>query len=92
MGSLRAAAGALPVWMPQDYPQAAVPPSVCRAAAESDGRALDRRSVGMSDFWHKMGCCVVAKPPPVRTAHMKHVTLMLTLQNVKNGSELFNRM
>uniref|UniRef100_A0A3P8WVD4 Uncharacterized protein n=1 Tax=Cynoglossus semilaevis TaxID=244447 RepID=A0A3P8WVD4_CYNSE len=19
----------------------------------------------MSDFWHKMGCCVVAKPPPV---------------------------
>ncbi|XP_018620334.1 CDC42 small effector protein 1-like [Scleropages formosus] len=19
---------------------------------------------GMSEFWHKMGCCVVAKPPP----------------------------
>lgn len=60
--------------MPQDYPQAAVPPSVCRAAAETDGRALDRRGVGMSDFWHKMGCCVVAKPPPVRTADMKHYT------------------
>ncbi|KAI3358265.1 hypothetical protein L3Q82_003263 [Scortum barcoo] len=48
----------------QDYPQAAVPSSACRAAAESGGRLLDRRSVGMSDFWHKMGCCVVAKPPP----------------------------
>ncbi|XP_034401620.1 CDC42 small effector protein 1 isoform X2 [Cyclopterus lumpus] len=50
--------------MPQDYPQAAAPPPACRAAAESGGRTLDRRSVGMSDFWHKMGCCVVAKPPP----------------------------
>ncbi len=55
--------------MPQDYPQAAVPPPACRAAAESDGQPLDRRSVGMSDFWHKMGCCVVAKPPPVRHTH-----------------------
>ncbi|XP_045914868.1 CDC42 small effector protein 1 [Micropterus dolomieu] len=50
--------------MPQDYPQAAVPPPACRAAAESGSRPLDTRSVGMSDFWHKMGCCVVAKPPP----------------------------
>ncbi|XP_068565482.1 CDC42 small effector protein 1 [Cebidichthys violaceus] len=50
--------------MPQDYPQAAVPTPACRAAAESGGRPLDRQSVGMSDFWHKMGCCVVAKPPP----------------------------
>ncbi|XP_035537747.1 CDC42 small effector protein 1 [Morone saxatilis] len=50
--------------MPQDYPQAAVPPPAHRAAAESGGRLLDRRGVGMSDFWHKMGCCVVAKPPP----------------------------
>ncbi|XP_075931718.1 CDC42 small effector protein 1 [Anarhichas minor] len=50
--------------MPQDYPQAAVPPPACRAAAESGGRPLDRQSVSMSDFWHKMGCCVVAKPPP----------------------------
>ncbi|KAF1382119.1 hypothetical protein PFLUV_G00161140 [Perca fluviatilis] len=41
--------------MPQDYPQAAVPPPACRAAVERGG---------MSDFWHKMGCCVVAKPPP----------------------------
>ncbi|XP_029022030.1 CDC42 small effector protein 1 [Betta splendens] len=45
--------------MPQDYPQAAVSHPACRAAAESGGRQL-----GMSDFWHKMGCCVVAKPPP----------------------------
>lgn len=50
--------------MPQDYPQAAVLSPACRAAAESDSRVLDRRSIGMSDFWHKMGCCVVAKPPP----------------------------
>ncbi|XP_074469180.1 CDC42 small effector protein 1 [Sebastes fasciatus] len=50
--------------MPQDYPSAALPPPACRAAAESGGQPLDRRSVGMSDFWHKMGCCVVAKPPP----------------------------
>lgn len=50
--------------MPHDYPQAALPPPACRAAAESGGRPLDTRSVGMSDFWHKMGCCVVAKPPP----------------------------
>lgn len=58
------------VWMPQDYPQAAVPHPACRAAAESGGGwQLDRRSVGMSDFWHKMGCCVVAKPPPVRYAN-----------------------
>uniref|UniRef100_A0A3Q3JF60 CRIB domain-containing protein n=1 Tax=Monopterus albus TaxID=43700 RepID=A0A3Q3JF60_MONAL len=49
--------------MPQDYPQAAVPHLACRAA-ESSGQQLDRRRVGMSDFWHKMGCCVVAKPPP----------------------------
>ncbi|KAM9737856.1 CDC42 small effector protein 1 [Menidia menidia] len=50
--------------MPQDYPQAAAHPPACRAAVESNSRPLDRRSVGMSDFWHKMGCCVVAKPPP----------------------------
>ncbi|KAM7384925.1 hypothetical protein PAMA_012015 [Pampus argenteus] len=50
--------------MPQDYPQAAVPPSACRAAAESSSRSLETGNVGMSDFWHKMGCCVVAKPPP----------------------------
>ncbi|XP_072227245.1 CDC42 small effector protein 1 [Leuresthes tenuis] len=50
--------------MPQDYPQAAVLPPACRAAAETNSRPLDGRSVGMSDFWHKMGCCVVAKPPP----------------------------
>ncbi|XP_029370823.1 CDC42 small effector protein 1 [Echeneis naucrates] len=50
--------------MPQDYPQAAVPHPACRAAADSGSWQLDRRSVGMSDFWHKMGCCVVAKPPP----------------------------
>ncbi|XP_013771262.1 CDC42 small effector protein 1-like [Pundamilia nyererei] len=54
--------------MPQDYPQAVVPPLACRAAAESSVRPLDRPSLGMSDFWHKMGCCVVAKPPPVRRA------------------------
>ncbi|KAG8004795.1 hypothetical protein GBF38_010590 [Nibea albiflora] len=51
--------------MPQDYPQAVVPPPACRAAAESGVLPLDRRRVGMSEFWHKMGCCVVAKPPPV---------------------------
>ncbi|XP_037549225.1 CDC42 small effector protein 1 [Nematolebias whitei] len=50
--------------MPHDYPEAAVPPPACRAAAEINGRPLDRQSIGMSDFWHKMGCCVVAKPPP----------------------------
>ncbi|CAI5692154.1 CDC42 small effector protein 1 [Oreochromis niloticus] len=50
--------------MPQDYPQAVVPPLACRAATESSIRPLDRPSLGMSDFWHKMGCCVVAKPPP----------------------------
>ncbi|XP_005805535.1 CDC42 small effector protein 1 [Xiphophorus maculatus] len=50
--------------MPQDYPQTAVPTRACRAAAESNGQPLDRQTVGMSDFWHKMGCCVVAKPPP----------------------------
>ncbi|KAJ4918376.1 hypothetical protein JOQ06_000164 [Pogonophryne albipinna] len=49
--------------MPQDYPRAAVPAPACREAAET-GRTLDTRSVNMSDFWHKMGCCVVAKPPP----------------------------
>ncbi|XP_068603059.1 CDC42 small effector protein 1 [Brachionichthys hirsutus] len=45
--------------MPQDYPPPAVPPLACRAAAETGSR-----NVGMSDFWHKMGCCVAAKPPP----------------------------
>ncbi|MED6250984.1 hypothetical protein ATANTOWER_018172 [Ataeniobius toweri] len=50
--------------MPQDYPQAAVPSRACRAAAEINGQPLDRQTIGMSDFWHKMGCCVVAKPPP----------------------------
>lgn len=52
--------------MPQDYPRAAVPAPACREAAET-GRTLDTRSVNMSDFWHKMGCCVVAKPPPKKT-------------------------
>ncbi|XP_031432348.1 CDC42 small effector protein 1 [Clupea harengus] len=33
-----------------------------RVARESqDGR---RGAPGMSEFWHKIGCCVVAKPPP----------------------------
>ncbi|XP_062265917.1 CDC42 small effector protein 1 [Platichthys flesus] len=41
--------------MPQDYHQAAALHPACRAAAESSS---------MSDFWHKMGCCVVAKPTP----------------------------
>ncbi|XP_059206625.1 CDC42 small effector protein 1 [Centropristis striata] len=50
--------------MPVGVP-AAVPPPACRAAAERGGRSLDRRrGVAMSDFWHKMGCCLVAKPPP----------------------------
>ncbi|XP_029919579.1 CDC42 small effector protein 1 [Myripristis murdjan] len=52
--------------MPQDFPPvsaAALPSPACRAAAESS-RALERRRLGMSEFWHKMGCCVVAKPPP----------------------------
>lgn len=50
--------------MPQDYPQAAVPPPACRAAAVRSSRPADRRGVAMSDFWHKMGCCVVAKAAP----------------------------
>lgn len=63
------------VWMPQDYPQAAVPHPACRAAAESGGRQLVRRQVSMSDFWHKMGCCVVAKPPPVRRTRIPNKNL-----------------
>ncbi|XP_054620684.1 CDC42 small effector protein 1 [Dunckerocampus dactyliophorus] len=45
--------------MPQEHTcsQTAVVSPACRAAAE-------RQRVGMSDFWHKMGCCVVAKAPP----------------------------
>lgn len=50
--------------MPQDHPNAQGQRGACRTATES--RALERRGPGMSDFWHKMGCCVVAKPPPKR--------------------------
>ncbi|XP_034016065.1 CDC42 small effector protein 1-like [Thalassophryne amazonica] len=51
--------------MPQNYPQGAVPAPTCRVTAtEERGWAVERRCVGMSDFWHKMGCCVAAKPPP----------------------------
>ncbi|KAM9419609.1 CDC42 small effector protein 1-like isoform 1-T1 [Salvelinus alpinus] len=58
------------IWMHQDYPKIEghrgyLSSPACRAATES--RALNRqnrRSPGMSEFWHKMGCCVVAKPPP----------------------------
>ncbi|TWW65933.1 CDC42 small effector protein 1 [Takifugu flavidus] len=42
-----------------DASGAAVPPPACRAAAQSDGQ-----NVTMSDFWHKMGCCVATKAPP----------------------------
>ncbi|XP_013997119.1 CDC42 small effector protein 1 [Salmo salar] len=55
------------IWMHQDYPKIErhrgyLSSPACKAATES--RALNRRSPGMSEFWHKMGCCVVAKPPP----------------------------
>ncbi|XP_034456469.1 CDC42 small effector protein 1 [Hippoglossus hippoglossus] len=50
--------------MPQDYRQAAALHPACRAAAESSSWQLERQSISMSDFWHKMGCCVVAKPTP----------------------------
>ncbi|KAM6973670.1 CDC42 small effector protein 1 [Aplochiton taeniatus] len=60
--------------MPHQRPQSAaaarvgvVPLPSSRAETESGCRALDRRGrPGMSEFWHKMGCCVVAKPPPKR--------------------------
>ncbi|KAJ8000176.1 hypothetical protein DPEC_G00202120 [Dallia pectoralis] len=58
------------VWMHQEYPKIEghrghpSSPS-CRAATESRVvHRQNRQSPGMSDFWHKMGCCVVAKPPP----------------------------
>ncbi|XP_038822648.1 CDC42 small effector protein 1-like [Salvelinus namaycush] len=58
------------IWMHQDYPKIEghrgyLSSPACRAATEN--RALNRQnrqSPGMSEFWHKMGCCVVAKPPP----------------------------
>ncbi|KAJ8290093.1 hypothetical protein GJAV_G00008630 [Gymnothorax javanicus] len=42
--------------LPSDTASAA-----CRVAKEGPG--LNRRTPGMSEFWHKMSCCVVAKPP-----------------------------
>uniref|UniRef100_A0AAQ4P6V0 CRIB domain-containing protein n=1 Tax=Gasterosteus aculeatus aculeatus TaxID=481459 RepID=A0AAQ4P6V0_GASAC len=57
--------------MPRDHPLATVHHPACRAAAESGGWPLDRQSVGMSDFWHKMGCCVVAKAPPKKKRRRK---------------------
>ncbi|XP_062342600.1 CDC42 small effector protein 1-like [Osmerus eperlanus] len=50
--------------MPQDQPRVQGQRGSCRAVTES--RGLDGSGPGMSHFWHKMGCCVVAKPPPKR--------------------------
>ena len=61
--------------MPQDQPRAQGQRGSCRAVTES--RGLD--GPGMSHFWHKMGCCVVAKPPPVRHTHTQMDTHSLSL-------------
>ncbi|XP_072316005.1 CDC42 small effector protein 1 [Eucyclogobius newberryi] len=46
--------------MPESYTSQGAPlsPSANQRAASERG--------DMSDFWHKMSCCVIAKPPPKR--------------------------
>ncbi|XP_033831604.1 CDC42 small effector protein 1 [Periophthalmus magnuspinnatus] len=46
--------------MPEYYSSQGAPlsPSANQRAASEHG--------DMSDFWHKMSCCVIAKPPPKR--------------------------
>ncbi|KAJ8339632.1 hypothetical protein SKAU_G00342650 [Synaphobranchus kaupii] len=50
-------------------PSPAVSYTGCRAARES--RERNRPTPGMSQFWHKIGCCVAAKPPPKRKRRRK---------------------